>query len=261
MVSKSLKNIHNLIKAASEQIPAHEAFLNDLVSVICKCNEPRTASQTYKPSSMQCVRNMYYQIMGAEPSKDSPDECLIGMADTGTHRHEFLQSHVARMQEFGVDCEWIDVEDYVNLHCKELGTRVIKKSGFEFKCHNDKYNMNFLCDGIIKYKNIYYILEIKTESSYKWSKRTTVDESHKTQACCYSLCFGIDKILFVYENRDTCAKKSYLYKPTQHEIEENVLDKITKCESYVKDCIAPPKTENKRLCAYCNYVDLCKKEK
>lgn len=261
MVSKSLKNIHNLIKAASEQIPPHEAFLNDLVSVICKCEEVRPASQTYKPSSLMCVRNMYYQIMGAELNKEKPDESLIGMADIGTHRHAVLQGYVSRLKEFNIDCEWIDVEEYVNEHCLELGTKVVKKEGFEYKCHNDKYNMNFLCDGIIKYKGIYYILEIKTEGSFKWNKRTGVDEKHKPQACCYSLCFGIDKVLFVYENRDNCTKKSYLYKPTQHEIEEEVINKIARCESYVKDCIAPPKTENKRICAYCNYSEICKKEK
>lgn len=261
MVSKSLKNIHNLIKAASEQIPPHEAFLNDLVAVICKCEKPKKMSQTYKPSSLICVRNMYYQIMGAEPTNEAIDETLIGMADIGTHRHEVLQNCISKMQQFGIDCEWVDVEDYVNKNCIELGTKVTERKGFEFKCHNEKYNMNFLCDGIIKYKGVYYILEIKTEGSYKWNKRTSVDEKHISQACCYSLCFGIDKVLFVYENRDNCQKKSYLYKPTQHEIEEQVINKINTCEEYVKLCLAPPKTENKRVCAYCPYIDLCKKEK
>lgn len=261
MVSKSLKNIHNLIKAASEQIPPHEAFLNDLVSVICKSEKKKEISQTYKPSSLMCVRNMYYQIMGAIPTDTPNDEGLIGMADTGTHRHEFLQRHILKMQEFGIDCEWVNVEDYVNEHCKQLGTEVVEKKGFEYKCYNSKYNMRFLCDGIIKYKGVYYILEIKTEGSYKWTKRTGVDDKHKPQACCYSLCFGIDKVLFLYENRDSFSKKTYLYKPTQHEIQEEVIDKIEKCESYVKDCLPPPKTDNKRICAYCPYVQLCKKEK
>lgn len=261
MVSKSLKNIHNLIKAASEQIPAHEAFLNDLVATICKCDEVRPSSQTYKPSSLMCVRNMYYQIMGATPNLENKDECLISIADSGTHRHEFLQRHVMLMSSIGVDCEWVDVEDYVNANCKHLGTTVTHKTQYEYKCHNEKYNMNFLCDGIIKYKGVYYILEIKTETSLKWNRRTGVDDSHKPQACCYSLCFGIDKVLFIYENRDNCLKKSYLYKPTQHEIEEEVINKINECENYVKLCLPPPKTENKRVCAYCKYVDICKKEK
>lgn len=260
MASKSLKNIHNLIKAASEQIPAHEAFLNDLVSTICKCEETRKASQTYKPSSLICLRNMYYQIMGAEPNKEIKDECLIGMADIGSHRHEFLQRHVTKMKEIGIDCEWVDIEQYVEQNCKELGTTVISKQGYEYKCYNSKYNMSFLCDGIIKYKGTYYILEIKTEGSYKWSKRVDVDEKHIPQACCYSLCFGIDRVLFVYESRDNCMKKSYLFKPTQHQLEEQVINKISKCEEYVKDCVAPPKSENKRICAYCNYSELCKKE-
>lgn len=261
MVNKALKNIHNLIKASKEQIPAHEAFLNDLVATICKSQEIRQPSATYKPSSLICVRNMYYQIMGAEPNKEIVDESLIGMADIGTHRHEFLQSHVMKMADLGIDCEWVDIEKYVEEHCKELGTAVVKKSGFEYKCFNEKYNMSFLCDGIIKYKGTYYILEIKTESSFKWSKRVGVDEKHKPQACCYSLCFGIDKVLFLYENRDTCVKKAYLYKPTQEEKQQEVLDKLEKCQSYVNDCLPPPKTENKRDCAYCKYSEICKKEK
>lgn len=261
MVNKALKNIHNLIKASKEQIPAHEAFLNDLVATICKSQEIRQPSATYKPSSLICVRNMYYQIMGAEPNKEIVDESLIGMADIGTHRHEFLQSHVMKMADLGIDCEWVDIEKYVEEHCKELGTTVVKKSGFEYKCFNEKYNMSFLCDGIIKYKGTYYILEIKTESSFKWSKRVGVDEKHKPQACCYSLCFGIDKVLFLYENRDTCVKKAYLYKPTQEEKQQEVLDKLEKCQSYVNDCLPPPKTENKRDCAYCKYSEICKKEK
>jgi CRISPR/Cas system-associated exonuclease Cas4 (RecB family) len=199
--------------------------------------------------------------MGAELNSDNKDECLVSMADVGTHRHEFLQHHVSKMHELGIDCEWVDVEEYVLANCADLGTKVVKKSGYEYKCFNEKYNMSFLCDGIIKYKGTYYILEIKTESSFKWSKRTNVDDKHKPQACCYSLCFGISKVIFVYENRDTCSKKAYLYKPSQHEIEEQVLDKITKCNEYVDLCVTPPKTENKRDCAYCNYIDICKKEK
>lgn len=260
-MTRALKNIHNLIKASVEQIPVNEAFLNDLVATICKSQEIKPVSATYKPSSLMCVRNMYYQIMGAEPNKEVVDESLIGMADIGTHRHEFLQQYVTRMQDMGIDCEWVDVENYVNSHCVELGTEVVSKKGFEYKCFNRQYNMSFLCDGIIKYKGVYYILEIKTEGSFKWSKRTGVDDKHKPQACCYSLCFGIDKVLFVYESRDTCAKKAYLYKPTQQEKQEEVLDKLAKCESYVRDCITPPKTENKRDCAYCKYSEICKKEK
>ena len=139
MANKPLKNIHNLIKAASEQIPAHEAFLNDLVATICKSQEIRPPSQTYKPSSLMCVRNMYYQIMGAEPNKEVVDECLIGMADIGTHRHEFLQSYVAKMADFGIDCEWVDVEEYVQKNCQDSGTKVISKSGFEYKCFNELF--------------------------------------------------------------------------------------------------------------------------
>ena len=260
MVSKSLKNIHNLIKAANEQIPVNQAFLNDLVTTICKCDVSRPPSSTYKPSSLNCIRNMYYQIMQAPVNEQPADETLIGMADIGTHRHDFLQRHIAKMQEFGIDCEWVEVDKYVEQNCQHTGTTVSHKCGNEYKCFNEKYNLSFLCDGIIKYKGVYYILEIKTEDGYKWHNRHDVDDKHKSQACCYSLCFDIPRILFIYENRNTCQKKSFIYQPKPHEIEENVTLKIAKCNEYVKDCITPPKTENKRDCAYCRYIEICKKE-
>ena len=256
----TLKNIHNLISAASDKIGVEQMFLNDLCATIPKLDERRPITQTYKPSSLICMRNMYYMVTGV-PAKEKADEQLMGMGDIGSHRHESLQRAISKMHTLGIDCEWVEVDKYVDEHCKDLGTTVTKKSGFEYKCHNSVLNMNFLCDGIIKYKGEYYILEIKTESNTKHYSRKCIAVEHKTQASCYSTCFGIFKVIFIYESRDNCAKKSYLYETTRKQNDELVASRIYECDQYIKKGVVPPVSDNKKDCTYCNYVDQCRRDK
>ena len=121
--------------------------------------------------------------------------------------------------------------------------------------------MSFLCDGIIKYKNHYYILEIKTESSNKFFQRKGVDPSHYQQATAYSLAFGINEVIFLYENRDTLDKKAFLF-PVTDEMRMDLIGYIEECDSYLKKLKVPPKPENvaKKTCSYCNYANQCRKD-
>lgn len=256
----TLKNIHNLIKSSTDQISAEASFLNDVSFAITKSEKPRKASQSYKPSSFHCLRNMYYQIMGIEADVKPVDEYLINVGDIGTHRHETLQGIISTMDKLGIDCEWVDVEKWVAENCKGLGTVVVKKDGFEYKCKNTKLNLSFKCDGIIKYKGEYYILEIKTEGSYTFNSRKGIKPDHEEQASCYSHCFNIFKVLFVYESRDNCARKAYIFQTNKTKNHERVVDKIDKCNYYVDKQIPPPCTEDKRVCQYCSYVGTCKKD-
>lgn len=99
---------------------------------------------------------------------------------------------------------------------KELPGIIVKgKRGIETQLFNETWNISFLCDGIIKYRGELYIIEFKTEVSRKFVTRNDVDEDHKRQAIAYSLSLGLDKIIFVYENRDTCEKKCYLLEITE----------------------------------------------
>ena len=68
MRSKALLNIINMVDAANEELPVEQQFLNDLRASIEKQDEKnaRKPSQSYKPSSMHCIRNMYFQVTGAE---------------------------------------------------------------------------------------------------------------------------------------------------------------------------------------------------
>lgn len=260
-MAASVKNIHRLIKSASQAQPVQDAFLADLISCIERydADQNRTPSRSYKPSSMNCVRNMYFQIM-AYPPESTPNYCLTGMSETGTARHEKIQFYLSIMKDYGYDCEYIDVEVYIKQQGLE-DLEVIERKGYEVKLYHKKLNIRFLCDGVVKYRGEYYIFEFKTETTHKEVARQGVAEEHYTQAATYSVCLELSGILFVYENRDNCHKKSYLLEVTDDMKYDLVISKIEDCDSYVKTMIVPPKPVEvaKKTCQYCSYRSACKK--
>lgn len=260
MAKTKLKNIHRLITEATKLVPVNESFVADLNVTIEKRDSAnsRLPSKSYKPSSMKCIRNMYFQIVGADVDTERANACLVGICESGTDRHERIQSAVCAMQDFGIDCQYINVADFVREH-NLTDLEIRDQKGFETKLYNTKYNISFMCDGIIKYKGKYYILEIKTESMYKWQSRTGVAEEHISQGTAYSVSFGIDEVLFLYECRDTCDKKAFLLQITP-EMKMDLVTKIEECDQYVSSLTVPPKPEDlpRKVCAYCNYKTQCR---
>lgn len=262
MARQSLKNVIRLIDAAKEQVPVEQEFLADLKRSIELNDEKgrRLPSQTYKPSGMNCIRASYYQVMGVEPDESSSSYTMVGICNSGTDIHVRVQTAVAEMKENGIDCEYLDVAEFVK--SRELDNLEIKsKSGMETKLYHKRLNMSFMCDGIIRYKGKYYILELKTESSYKFMNRHDVDPSHYNQGTAYSLAFGLDNVLFVYISRDILDMKAFMFNVT-NEMRSHLVDYIDECDSYVRRQIAPPKPENvlKKTCTYCGYRSQCKKD-
>lgn len=263
----SLLNVHRLISEAEKVMNPEDvanAFLADLnrcIVLSAKKGRSGKPTPTYKPSSMTCIRNMYYQIVqeDQDPDDESPD--FIGIGHSGTDRHERIQNAVQAMKDFGMDCEYIDVEEFVKQR-NLTDLEVVEKCGNETKLIHKKYNLRFLCDGIIKYKGKYYILEIKTEASFKWMNRTGVDPSHYDQATAYSLSFGLDGVLFIYENRDVCSKKAYLF-IVGPQRRSDLAHRIQTCDTYVERHIAPPKPDDipKKTCSYCRYKSACRRDR
>lgn len=258
--SSSLKNLCSLINSATNDLLPNESFLADLKNSIERKDflAKRQPSKTYKPSSMNCIRNMYFQVAGAPIEDTRASHTIIDICGSGSSAHERIQQHICDMKELGFNCEYTDVETYINTH-HIPNLEVVSKTNFETKLKNTKYNMSFLCDGIILYNNKYYILEIKTETQDKFFIRQDVDPSHYNQAIAYSLCFGIDEVMFLYENRNTCDKKCFIYKVTQF-MRDQLADLMLTCTYYLNNNKIPPKPENvlKKTCTYCAYRELCK---
>ena len=270
MARNSLKNICRLIQETFEQVSPEQSFLADLkrsIELTDKANR-REPSKTYKPSSMHCIRNMYYQRTGAAMDDGESSYTLVGIRNAGTDIHARIQKAVMGMQDNGIDCEYVNVGDYVRTHLLDGSIEIVKEADpengdYETKLFNRDYNISFLCDGIIRYKGKYYILEIKTESSGKFMMRKGVDPKHYDQGTAYtlSLCVGISDVIFLYVNRDVLDMKSYLFTTTE-EMREGITDKIQTCEQMIADGKVPPKPSElpKSVCEFCNYKTVCRRD-
>jgi CRISPR/Cas system-associated exonuclease Cas4 (RecB family) len=262
MARNSLKSVCRLIDVANAKLPPEQSFLSDLKRSIELADEKnrRKPSQTYKPSAMNCIRGMYYQLIGAEQDPAQSSYCSVGICNSGSDIHIRVQQAVEAMKTSGIDCEYIDVADFVKTRNLDYLT-VVSKSGMETKLYYESLNMSFLSDGIVRYKNHYYVLEIKTETSFKWTARTDVDPGHKKQGTAYSIAFQLPEIIFLYVNRDILDMKAYLFVPSDEE-KENLIGQIEECNGYVKRMICPPKPENisKKTCTYCAYAHRCAME-
>lgn len=263
-MSRNFENICRLLEIAEEDETStpEQLFLDDLRRSIEMTNDKseREPSKTYKPSSMTCIRNMYYQVTGHERDPQTSNYTLVGICNSGTDIHERVQKYVADMTNNGFDCEYVNVADYV----KQRGLdylEVVSQQGMETKLYNKNLNMSFLCDGIIRYKGKYYILEIKTESSYKWQSRKGVDPKHYEQGTAYSLVFQIEGVIFLYISRDILEMKTFMFIPTD-EMKNKLVNKILECDSYVEKGTVPPKPKDvpKSSCEYCQFRLSCRSE-
>ena len=130
MARNTLKNVCRLIQEANTQIPVEQSFLSDLkrsIELSDKANE-RKPSQTYKPSSMHCIRNMYFQRIGAEQDDGFTSYTLIGICNSGSDIHQRIQQATLDMTKNGIDCEYINVADFV----KQRGLEDIEESVHAF---------------------------------------------------------------------------------------------------------------------------------
>ena len=260
MSSKSVKNICRMLEVMQSDMPVEQEFLSDLQRSIemTERKNRRKPSQTYKPSGMNCMRQSYYQILGKDPDDGESSYALIGICETGTDRHERIQNAVADMKNNGMDCEYIDVAEYVKQRNLDY-LQIVEKQGNETKLYHKTLNISFLCDGIIKYHNHYYIIEFKTEGSSKFFARNAVDQNHYKQATAYSLALGIDNVLFVYISRDTLNMKTYMFNVTS-EMKEDLVAYIEECDNCISQLKVPPKSDNKKACMYCGYKLYCTKD-
>lgn len=277
-MARGLFSVSNLIKEQEAQNNVASLFLRRIEEAIVKLEPEFKPSIYYKPSSLICLRQMYFTRQGITPEDEKKTAAGIGICESGTDRHDRIQRVLSKMKDLGMEFEYIDVETYVKEH-NLTDIEIKEKKGMETKCFNKRYNISFLTDGIIKYipTNKYFIFEYKTEVSMKFRNRDGEELTHRTQAACYSLSFGIDDTLFVYENRDICEKKVFHYHSDYSEQKEKVIDKIKKCEEYLTNGVVPPKLTNKdidpnfvggkdrvsgpsaKICQYCKYKRECSK--
>ena len=277
-MARGLFSVSNLIKKEEASKNIASLFLQRIEEAYVKIQPPYKPSIYYKPSSLVCLRQMYFTRKGIDPEEEYKTASGIGILESGTDRHDRIQHVLDAMKNLGMEFEYIDVETYVKEH-NLSDIEIIEKKGMETKCFNKRYNMSFLTHGIIKYipENKYFIFEFKTEISQKFQTREHEEVIHQSQAACYALNFGITDTLFVYEDRNFCNHKAFHYHVTEEDKKFKVTDKIEKVEQYLKEDKVPPKITNKdidpnyvggqdrvtgpsaKICQYCKFKEHCNK--
>lgn len=264
MGRESLKSVARLINLANKDVPVEQSFREDLVrSIEINANKPSShkPSLTFKPSSINCRRQSYYFLSETKADEPKPVSYnFAGICASGTDIHVRIQNAVMGMKANGMDCEWVDIEKFIaDRGLDDLS--VTMKTDTETKLYNKRYNMSFMCDGIVKYRGKYYILEFKTETDNKWYSRDGVDKKHYHQGICYSLNFQLDDVIFIYIDRSLLGIKSFLFHVTD-EMRQEIIDYIDDVNSYLDKKIVPPKEDiDKRICSNCSYVNNCRKDK
>ena len=259
MAVNPYKDLMKTIQAAEKAKTTGEQFVADLNRSIQLGKSEHKPSKSIKPSSLAgCFRNQWLMLQGVDADVGSLEKAEdITIQQSGNDRHNRLQNACQEAHTFGVDIIWCDPEEEAKRAFNQgINTIIKRRDGNELLCYNADYLASFKCDGIIIYRGIKYILEIKTEEYMKFNCRIRQEENHEYQATMYSICFGIDRVMFLYEDRNLTFRKAYeVIIPEQFKTE--VKDRIKHIRAYSDKKIVPPKEKTK--CTYCHHKQACKK--
>lgn len=261
------KSIVSMIQSSVVDRSINERFASDVRSAIVKYDtiHSREGSNNYKPSSMNCMRNMYFTRIKCPKDETVVDYQLVGMADTGTRRHEAIQDILCDMESMGYDWKYIDVESYVlekqkNNKCQDL--KIIGKSGAETHLLDTNLHVSFRADGIVQQISTgdYYLFEFKNQTSFKYRDKICIDEEHINQVVCYCTLLDLDKAMVLYENRDICELTCpQILEVTEQMKQDLCIGKLLECEEYVRNLTPPPKCSDDKYCKWCEYKRSCRK--
>lgn len=139
--------------------------------------------------------------------------------------------------------------------------------------HNGvKFVLNGMCDGILNYTpdNSKVLFEFKTKSTTIGTvgtyKLKGVQEEHRIQAVAYSILFGVDEVVFMYESvaKDGWTKgaeakvdfRTFYVKITEEDRKE-LLDRLSEIASDYYANKLPEKESEK--CFFCVYKEACER--
>lgn len=211
--------------------------------------------RTFAPSGFRCRRLQWFRLRGTEPDVFPVDKVLSFTAEVGTDRHKAIQSKLSQTPEI----LWVNVEEYLKEHGNPaFSDYTVRQNGMETLVSIPSVPIEFACDGIVKYKGEYYLLEIKTSEYESFSKLTAPKPNHIEQVMCYCTFLGLSKVLFLYEDRKFGNLKCFEISVSYSD-KDSILNIISYVNDMVDKNIAPPKLNtNDILCTNCPYAKKCK---
>ena len=242
--------------------------LQALFSTKKMVGEGEVASKNISPSKLYCPAYEAFKLLGVPMAGQEESFETRGYAESGNSRHQTIQKFLIDNPEV----EWVDPGKYVEennlpfeVHLKpDLRSFLEKHPDFtveEARATLGEYEVNlihktqplsFQLDGLIKYKNEYYIIEIKTINKKDLS--TSPLSKHQWQGKCYSFLLKIPKVCWIYESREDFKTKVTVqqFEAEEHQQVRNRLNSI------LLNLDHPEKlTRNTEKCKYCRYFTHC----
>jgi PD-(D/E)XK nuclease superfamily len=221
---------------------------------------------TFSPSSSsKCERELYFKATNATKDEIQLLPYQRRWVRNGSAVHAAVQKDLL----------------YAETHLKEPAFTVEKmpdgsaawehnlKEVKQFEHNGVRFQIFGMMDGILRYVDNSRIgFEYKTKSTTISAvgnyKLRDIQESHKQQAIAYSLLFGIDEFLFIYESlaKDNWTKgeearpdiRAFYFKPTE-EMKNDLLDKFARVAVKVERGEIPNPERDK--CLFCPYKEIC----
>lgn len=230
--------------------------------------EGEVAKKCISPSKLWCEVQEAFRLQGIPMEAEDRNFESFGYKESGNARHKEIQKFLKNHP----DVEWIEPEDYI----KEFGLPFVASysdrvmdlvrkhpdisvkeareilEDYETGLSHTTQPLSLKLDGIIKWKGIYYILEIKTIGKREFEKVPL--DKHQPQGIVYSFLMKIENILWVYENREDFKIKAIVQKVREEE-HQRIRNKLNRIIKHRDDVTLLER--NLGRCNYCRYEKHC----
>ncbi|MDC3413938.1 PD-(D/E)XK nuclease family protein [Terrihalobacillus insolitus] len=224
---------------------------------------------TFSPSSAsKCERELYYKATRAEKDEQPMLPYQRRWVRNGSAVHAAVQKDLL-LAEVHLKNPAFTVEKMEDgSPAWEHNLKNVK----QFDYNDIRFQVFGMMDGILNYRDGSRIgFEFKTKSTTIGAvgnyKLKDAQESHKEQAIAYSLLFGIDEFIFVYEslakdgwNKGVEAKpdiRAFYFKPSEEQ-KTNLLEKFARVAAMVERGELPKPEYDK--CLFCPFKEVCSKD-
>lgn len=216
------------------------------------------ANKTFAPSSFRCKRIQWFRLRGVEPDRPkTADSVLDFTAVVGTALHKMIQ--VTLKERLGD--AWVDVGQYIqeNLPNPEKYSLTKTEDSLETQVEIEDPPVRFSCDGIVKWKDEYVLLEIKSSEFSSWQELTDPKPQHIDQTKCYCALLNLQKVFFMYIDRQYGGVKCYEVTHPMNNT-ETILNEMKEVQEFAEYHICPdplPKGDSWCTESHCKYYKKC----
>lgn len=214
--------------------------------------------KTFAPSSFRCRRIQWFRLRGVQPDKPkAADSVLDFTAVVGTALHKMIQE----ILKARLDADWVDVSQYIQENLPNPDQYVLTPSSDSLETQVEILDppVRFSCDGIIRWKDEYILLEIKSSEFASWNELTDPKPQHVDQTKCYCALLNLNRVFFLYIDRQYGGVKCYdVRHPANNR--DQILAEMKEIQELAEYHISPeplPKGDSWCTPAHCKYYIKC----